>query len=774
MALFDILVNIEADTGSLVSGLQKATSSLDKFQASIDNLITKGISFGAIALSLDKVEQSLSAVVTHEAEISNLSETLGIAASSLSQLQYAASISNVPDLGTNLEHLARSAGLATQGTNAQAAAFAAIGVSVKDANGNLKPTEQLLDEIATKFAGYADGAGKAAIAQALFGRGGASMVPLLNQGAAGIEKLKAEGDALGATISGPASAAANQFENDLTRLKTALEANTKDLTDGLIPSLDAAARGITTFITESRGGPDDLSAFSIAIKSLATAGLTAAYGFETLKGDVVNLFEGAGDEINTYAQAAALAVMGKFSLASAALKQGHDQIDKLDAEYRANQEKQWKAFGDALGKIWDDIEQKQQDAAKKGNKPPTPALPNLAQQQTSLKALQQFEEQLQTQVATFGLGKAAATEYDLQFGKLADDIKKGGKDAEQYRGKIEALAIQLQKKVDDQALTQIDAQILQLTGHTVEAAAELFDLQNKALVANLTSTGDTAGLKRVADLKAQTLAQAQFNQLQQDASLIETDLAGRIQAITDAQQAGAITSLAAMSQEDEARQNAITQLTTIHDSMQSIANQANSPQMIEGAEKFGQQIEQTAAQVDQLAKQIRDDFVNAGTDAFAGFITGSKSAGQAFKDFAASVLSDIAKIEAKHLSESIFGYIAHAFGGATSTAGASGGAQAGDVLPGGQIQGFATGGEFDVGGSGATDSQLIQFRATPGEHVQIGQPGRSAPVIHFAPVYQIGSGVDRAQVIAAMEQTHKRTIADMSRLIKGGAFAAAH
>jgi len=35
--------------------------------------------------------------------------------------------------------------------------------------------------------------------------------------------------------------------------------------------------------------------------------------------------------------------------------------------------------------------------------------------------------------------------------------------------------------------------------------------------------------------------------------------------------------------------------------------------------------------------------------------------------------------------------------------------------------GFATGGSFDVGGGGGVDSQLVQFKATPGEHVSVGQ-----------------------------------------------------
>jgi hypothetical protein len=37
--------------------------------------------------------------------------------------------------------------------------------------------------------------------------------------------------------------------------------------------------------------------------------------------------------------------------------------------------------------------------------------------------------------------------------------------------------------------------------------------------------------------------------------------------------------------------------------------------------------------------------------------------------------------------------------------------------------GFATGGSFQVGGSGGTDSRMVAFRATPGEIVDISRPG---------------------------------------------------
>jgi hypothetical protein len=59
--------------------------------------------------------------------------------------------------------------------------------------------------------------------------------------------------------------------------------------------------------------------------------------------------------------------------------------------------------------------------------------------------------------------------------------------------------------------------------------------------------------------------------------------------------------------------------------------------------------------------------------------------------------------------------------GAFATSGAGG---MGGLLDIGSLAGlfaFASGGSFDVGGNGGTDSQMVAFKATPGEHVQVGQ-----------------------------------------------------
>lgn len=67
------------------------------------------------------------------------------------------------------------------------------------------------------------------------------------------------------------------------------------------------------------------------------------------------------------------------------------------------------------------------------------------------------------------------------------------------------------------------------------------------------------------------------------------------------------------------------------------------------------------------------------------------------------------------------GMIGGAFG--TAVGGPLGGAIGAGL---GSLFGFANGGAMTVGGSGGTDSQVVSFRATPGEVVAVGKPGAAA------------------------------------------------
>ena len=119
------------------------------------------------------------------------------------------------------------------------------------------------------------------------------------------------------------------------------------------------------------------------------------------------------------------------------------------------------------------------------------------------------------------------------------------------------------------------------------------------------------------------------------------------------------------------------------------------------------------------------------------------------------------------------------FSGIGSFFGAGGGGDTNVWFNGGQgtagLMNFATGGSFNVGGSGGTDSQLVAFRATPGEQVSIKTPGQQGGGVTVINNNYIDSRTDSTQIAQMIQASTQRAVqqskAQMVDLIKRGAFA---
>lgn len=96
----------------------------------------------------------------HELDaLNDVSDRTGIAVEDMMKLGYQAELagSSQQALISSLESLNRSAGLAAMGMGRAQKVFEQLGISVKDANGKLKPTAGLMDEIRGKIKGMESG-----------------------------------------------------------------------------------------------------------------------------------------------------------------------------------------------------------------------------------------------------------------------------------------------------------------------------------------------------------------------------------------------------------------------------------------------------------------------------------------------------------------------------------------------------------------------------------------------------------------------------------------
>jgi phage-related protein len=139
---------------------------------------------------------------------------------------------------------------------------------------------------------------------------------------------------------------------------------------------------------------------------------------------------------------------------------------------------------------------------------------------------------------------------------------------------------------------------------------------------------------------------------------------------------------------------------------------------------------------------LAGDITSAMTNAFKGVITGTQDVKEALK----GLLSQLASVFADRAFQMLFS------GGAGGGGGFFGGLFGGI----GKLFGFANGGQFQVGGAGGIDSQVVAFRASPNETVTVTKPGQDfgggATEVTVKGVFVDDNGVIKAEVTQMGQQ----------------------
>lgn len=171
-------------------------------------------------------------------KIKKTSQKIGIATDALQELQYAADLADV-----SAESMAMAVGkLSMNLVNAKAgseeSAKALKGINFKKANGELKSTDEVLAEVAEKFEKMPDGPEKTAQAMKLFGKSGKDMIPLLNEGADGLERMRQEARDLGLVLDTEAIEASEELNDNFKRLQQITTGLWRTAIAPLIPAIN--------------------------------------------------------------------------------------------------------------------------------------------------------------------------------------------------------------------------------------------------------------------------------------------------------------------------------------------------------------------------------------------------------------------------------------------------------------------------------------------------------------------------------------------------------
>lgn len=271
MALREILVSFGFDVDT--SALEKGKKLVDIWTSEIKK-VGGSLSLGQIKGWTDGV---VGEVKDAAAGIRKAAALSGLGVEEVQQWGFAGI--GPETLGKAFRGLSKTMAGVDDGAKSATKSFAAIGVSAKDADGDLRPVGDVFTEVGEALANLESPAQRAALGQRIFGKAAAEVLPVFAKGGPELAKLRERFKQLGGGISG------NTLKNmkDMAKAQKELSFATlglkSELVGALAPGLTEAATWFGNLIGKIRELSQRSNIFRVA--ALALGGVMVAVGLRT-------------------------------------------------------------------------------------------------------------------------------------------------------------------------------------------------------------------------------------------------------------------------------------------------------------------------------------------------------------------------------------------------------------------------------------------------------------------------------------------------------------
>jgi hypothetical protein len=201
------------------------------------------LAIGAVAWARGQAQELMDV----GSQLNKISNELGISTRAVQEFNYAAIDADISieDMQTGMRGLSRNVLSASRGSKEAALNFSGIGVSVKDLS-QLDAAGQF-EMMADAISNIQDPGMRTAAAMRVFGRSGATLLPLLNQGSEGIKQLRMEFDHLGGGLTDESIEALGQMEKNIKMMNASMLSFKASLVTLFVPAFTRVQKMFSGF-----------------------------------------------------------------------------------------------------------------------------------------------------------------------------------------------------------------------------------------------------------------------------------------------------------------------------------------------------------------------------------------------------------------------------------------------------------------------------------------------------------------------------------------------
>lgn len=232
------------------AGFRSADARVDKLRRGITNL-ARVLVGGVVVNELRKLTTETARLGD---SIDKTSGKIGLEAEALQELRFAAELAGVAQNTTDmaLQRFGRRAAEAAQGTGEAKDALRELGVQLTDATGKLRPTAELLGDVADGLQRARTDGDRLRLAFKLFDSEGVGFINALKNGRQALEESRAEARALGGILDQDLIKLSVDYTDAQTRLGQALRGVKNEIARGLLPAVIQTTKALTEWVKRNR------------------------------------------------------------------------------------------------------------------------------------------------------------------------------------------------------------------------------------------------------------------------------------------------------------------------------------------------------------------------------------------------------------------------------------------------------------------------------------------------------------------------------------------
>jgi len=263
---------------------EKSREGWDKFASGLQTAAkAAGAALAAVGAAAGAAATGMFKIISGAAEAADglltMSQQTHISVQQLQKLKYAEELVDVPleTMTASMAKLVRSMSSAEQGNKQTASAFKQLGVSVEDANGNLRDNEEVFYDLIDALGKVQNETERDALSMAIFGKSAQDLNPLIEQGSAKLRELGDEAVRTGYVMGDDAVEKLGQFDDTMQRIKNQLTGVKQALGVAFLPFAQSIADKVLPYIKQfadviaSSNG--DIAKFADGVSGMLVQGL---------------------------------------------------------------------------------------------------------------------------------------------------------------------------------------------------------------------------------------------------------------------------------------------------------------------------------------------------------------------------------------------------------------------------------------------------------------------------------------------------------------------